>query len=232
MLLNADVGESIKDKAFIPYLDIANVACTYHAGNKNIIKKVVYLAKKHQVKIAAHISYKDKKNFGRKSIFFSKTQLKPQLQEQLELLEKICRKEQYPFVFVKPHGALYNDAIQNEKVFEAIAEVLAAYNPNLEWVFFASLKNEYFQQRAKKYGLKLFFEVFADRNYENGLLMDRKKENAVFKNATEIVQRVLLLQKEGFLFNHKGEKEKLKAQTICFHGDNPASLKAIQSLKI
>ena len=231
MLFNADVGESVEDKAFIPYLDIANVACTYHAGNKIILKIIVNLAKKYQVKIAAHISYKDKKNFGRKSIFLSKEKLKPQLKEQLELLEKICQKEQFPFIFVKPHGALYNDAIQNEKVFEAIAEVIADYNPNLEWIFFASLKNDYFQQKANKYGLKLFFEVFADRSYENSFLMDRKKENAVFKNENEIVQRVLLFKRKGFLLDYKGEKIKLKAQTICFHGDNPASLKAIQNLK-
>jgi UPF0271 protein len=231
MFINADVGEKSHDKAFLPYLDIANVACGFHAGSEKTMEQIVRLAKKYAVKISAHISYKDKKNFGRKSIFTSKKELKPQLLEQLEVLHKICEKNQYPMTFVKPHGALYNDIVKNPAVLECVAEAISEYDKQLQWIFFASGQNKKFSAIAKKYGLKLFFEAFADRQYENGLLMDRKKQNAVISNASDIVQRALLLIKEGVILNHKGEKEKILAQTLCFHGDNLASLEAICNLQ-
>ena len=231
MLISADVGETPQDKEFMPFLDIANIACGYHAGDETSITKMVLLAKKYLVKISAHLSYQDRKNFGRKSIFINKTTLRPQLLTQLQTIDKICKINDLPLVFVKPHGALYNDITKIPAVLEAVAETIAEYNQQLLWIFFATKNNAKYIKIAKKYGLKLLFESFADREYDKGFLKNRKEKGAIIKESSEIIKRVHLLREKNTILNELGKKEKLSAQTICFHGDNPASLVAIKILK-
>ena len=230
MYINADVGESIQDKEFLPFLDIANIACGGHAGDESSMQQRIQLAKQYGVKISAHISYQDKENFGRKSLFSSPAELKFQLLKQLQTLDKICTKNNYPLTYVKPHGALYNDTIKNKLVLRSVAEVITAYNSNLQWIFFANKRNEEHQKIVNKYGIKLCFEAFADRKYEKGLLMDRKKTGAVIKDSDEIIRRFFLLQKQGMIVNERGLLENILAQTVCFHGDNSTSLQAIKTL--
>lgn len=232
MYINADVGETPKDKEFLPFLQIANIACGAHAGDEKTMQQRIKLAQKHQVQISAHIAYCDRKNFGRKSIFFSKEELKPQLLQQLQRLDKICQKNQYPLSYVKPHGALYNDIVKNEETLQSVMEVIAEYNPKLQWIFFASEHNQKYIKITQNYNLQLCFEAFADRQYEKGLLMDRKKTKAVIDDPQEIIRRFFLLQEQGSIVDENGQLQKLQVQTICFHGDNPASLEAIKKLSL
>ena len=231
MLWNADVGEIPQDRLLIPFLDIANIACSFHAGNADTMQETVLLAKKNSVKISAHVSYKDKKNFGRKSIFSSKKNLKKCLLQQLEKIEAICEKNHCLLEYMKPHGALYNDALSNTLVWETLAETLQQFNPKLKWIFFSSHKNKEYENMANNYGLKLIFEVFPDRNYKNGFLLSRKEKNAVIQDAKEISLRILSLQKKRELLDIEGKKMQFLAQTFCLHGDNPAALEAIKIIK-
>ena len=174
MLINGDTGENYSSADFIPLLDIANIACGGHVGNEQTMAQAVLLCKTYKVRVSAHISYKDRKNFGRKTIFVPPTQLKKELISQISLLDKICKRQQTPLEFIKPHGALYNDAVNEDAVFEIIAETLFQYNPKLIWIFFSSKHNLHFKTKAQKYGLKLLWEAFPDREYYHYL----KKEQS------------------------------------------------------
>ena len=236
MLINGDTGENQSKKNhspadFITSLDIANIACGGHIGDEKSITQAVSICKTHKVKIAAHPSYKDKKNFGRKSIFVPPAQLKKDLISQISLLDKICKKQHTRLEFVKPHGALYNDAIISEAVFQVIAETIAQYNPKLGWIFFSSKDNLYFAEKAKKYGLKLLWEAFPDREYYQGKLLDRKEKKAVFQETEQIVERAIQLKKEQTILDYEKKLISMEAQTICLHGDNPASVMAASYIR-
>ena len=225
MLINGDTGEDYSSADFIPLLDIANIACGGHAGNEQTMTQAVLLCKTYKVRVSAHISYKDRKNFGRKSIFGSSAQLKKELISQISSLDKICEKQQTRLEFIKPHGALYNDALISEEIFQVIAETLFQYNPKLAWIFFSSQNNPYFKTKAQKYGLKLLWEAFPDREYYQGKLLDRAEKRAVLQDAKQIIARALQLKNKQPILDYEKKKLPIKAKTICLHGDNSASVK-------
>ena len=80
--LNCDMGESFgiyragNDEEIMPLIDIANVACGFHASDPNHMRKTVALAKKHGVKVGAHPSFPDLQGFGKKRNENAKTRYK------------------------------------------------------------------------------------------------------------------------------------------------------------
>ena len=235
MFLNGDfeiVGEiTAKEKEFIKQLDIINIPCGAHTGNSESIKKAISIAKLCGAKISAHPSYNDKENFGRKSLFLSKKQLKKELLSQLEKLNQLCKIEQTSFNFVKPHGALYNDSLKITEAFAAIAESIAEYNSNLKWLFLGTKSNDSYEKKAKKYGLTLLFEAFPDRAYKSDRLLPRNNSAAIIQNTEHIVDRALALKKKKPIKDYLGNNLLLKVQTICLHSDNPASLESAKLIR-
>ena len=210
---------------------LANIACGGHVGNAQTMAQAVLLCKTYKVRVSAHISYKDRKNFGRKTIFVPPTQLKKELISQISLLDKICKRQQTPLEFIKPHGALYNDAVNEDAVFEIIAETLFQYNPKLIWIFFSSKHNLHFKTKAQKYGLKLLWEAFPDREYYQGKLLDRTEKRAVLQDTKQIIARALQLKKKQTILDYEKKILPIKAQTICLHSDNPASIVAASCIR-
>ncbi len=74
MKLNCDMGESFGswkmglDEDVMPCIDMANIACGFHASDPDVMAFTVQNAKSHNVIIGAHPGYADKKGFGRRSI--------------------------------------------------------------------------------------------------------------------------------------------------------------------
>ena len=81
LLLNCDIGESFGswtmglDAEVMPFIDCANVACGFHAGDPSIMRKTVALALEHGVQIGAHPAYQDLVGFGRRSMAYSAQEL-------------------------------------------------------------------------------------------------------------------------------------------------------------
>jgi UPF0271 protein len=64
--LNCDLGEAMgNDASIMPFISSANIACGYHAGDENMIWETIELAVKNNVAVGAHVSFLDRKNFGR-----------------------------------------------------------------------------------------------------------------------------------------------------------------------
>ena len=114
--INIDIGEGFEiEKDLMPLIQSCNIACGGHAGSTNEIKKCVALAKKYGVKIGAHPSYPDKKNFGRRSLQIDKKTLALSIEKQLRLFLKNLQSTE-DLHHVKPHGALYNDCVKNKQI--------------------------------------------------------------------------------------------------------------------
>src|SRR5437870_3473807 len=121
--LNCDMGEGLPyDAELIPYISSANIACGYHAGNEEIMKRTVELALQHTVAIGAHPGFADKENFGRKEWYLLPEKIYELIIEQLEILKKITDAFNTTIHHVKPHGALYNMAAKNKPLAAIIAQ--------------------------------------------------------------------------------------------------------------
>jgi UPF0271 protein len=217
MKINCDLGEGIgNDTELMPYIDEANIACGFHAGDAFTMRETVALCIRHKVKIGAHPSYLDRENFGRKEIELSPEEIYLLVRKQVETLKKITEQAGAKLNHVKPHGALYNISAKNEAVAKAIAKAVKDIDSSL--ILFG-LKNSHSIAAAKNIGLKTAEEAFADRRYESdGSLTPRSQPGACFTEIQDVLNQV----------------EKIKADTWCIHGDGPYAVdfaKALHELK-
>ena len=236
--LNCDMGESFGlykiglDEEIMPYINMANLACGFHAGDSVTMNKSVALAKKNNVEIGAHPGYQDLVGFGRRSIACSEEEIISLVIYQLGALEGFCKVHNTKVTYVKPHGALYQDMMKNDEVFMAIVKAVAAYDINLKLMILSCPRNDEYASLAKEYNIDLLFEVFADRNYnDNGSLVSRAESNAVIKDESEVITRIKSLKEKGSLLSISGKELSLQTDVLCVHGDTKNALEFIQILR-
>lgn len=238
MKLNCDMGESFgqwqlgQDKAVMPHVDMANIACGFHASDPLIMQRTVTLAKQYNVAVGAHPGYPDLAGFGRRHLQCSPEEIQALVLYQIGALAAFCRQQHMPLSYVKPHGALYNDMMQDEVILIAVLQGIAAFNSELPLMLMAQTDNFRNQALAAQYGVSLIFEAFADRRYTDaGLLQDRSQAGAVFTNQKQIIAQAIQLKEQGCVTSNNGRIIKLNADTLCVHGDNQQSIQVIQKIK-
>lgn len=232
MYLNVDLGEEIKpnleiEKAVMPYIDACNIACSGHAGNEITMRESVLLAKKHKVIIGAHPSYPDRHNFGRVSMNISDEKLRISIIHQIYLLQKIAEKEDVRVHHVKMHGALYNDSANDKKLAELVVKAVKAHNSNC--ILFAPPKS-ILSDVANLHNMKVHYEVFGDRNYNDDLsLMNRSFNKALITNKLDLSLHVRSMLYDQKIISANSKSIEAKMDTICMHSDHD---KAIENIKI
>lgn len=238
LLLNCDMGESFGswtmglDAEVMPFIDCANIACGFHAGDPGIMRKTVALALKHDVQIGAHPAYQDLAGFGRRSMAYTAAELQDLLHYQLGALDGICRAQGTRIGYVKPHGAMYNDMMASPEQLRAVVHAVATYDARLPLMLMATRDNREAQALGDEYGVTLWFEAFADRAYDNaGRLVSRQLPGAVHHDADTIVRQALTLAAGQPLIASDGSALYLHANTLCVHGDNASSVAAVQRIR-
>lgn len=221
--INSDLGEGMGiDAQIMPFISSCNIACGGHAGDIQTMETTIDLAQKHQVKIGAHPSYPDRENFGRKPIAMDLGQLSNSLLEQIRTLESLVHKKRTTLHHIKPHGALYNEAAVNPKIAQLIIDLVKNHFPQC---FLYVPDRSAIAQLAEKNHLKIMYEVFADRNYQDDLtLVSRQNPNAVFKDPKIVEEHLLRMVNERQVKTITGSLKPIKVDTICVHGDNPEAL--------
>ena len=235
--LNCDMGEGFGiytmglDEHIMPYIDMANLACGFHAGDPLTMSKSVTLATQHNVVIGAHPAYPDLVGFGRREMQCSPEEIEAMILYQIGALDTICQVHNTKVDYVKPHGALYNTMMRDETTFRAILTAIHKYDISLKLMILATGQNEHYQNIADDFGISLLFEAFADRAYtKEGALVPRSKEGAVIHDVEHILERVKSLTLSNTLESIEGETLQLKADTLCVHGDNQEALEIIKAL--
>lgn len=234
--LNCDMGESFgqwemgNDSTVMPHIDMANIACGFHASDPSIMDQTIKLALSYDVEIGAHPSYPDLQGFGRRSIPMSPQEITAMLIYQIGALEALCRSHNVELKYVKPHGALYNDMQTNPEIFEAVVDAVSSFS--LPLMTLAITNNQELLNIADRYEVPLLFEAFADRRYlANGLLAPRSLSNAVIHNRDELLDQVAQIVRYKKVRTIDGYSIPLEADTICVHGDNEESIALIQDIK-
>lgn len=217
-LINCDMGEGAGTDEFImPFINAANIACGYHAGDTATMWQTVELAIKNNVAIGAHVSFFDKENFGRSEMNLSNDEVYELVSQQLIILNEITTALDAKINHVKPHGALYNMSAKDGILATVIAKAVKDFDGNLILV---GLSGSHSISEAKKVGLKTASEVFADRTYQDdGTLTPRSLTNALIDTEEKVIIQVLQMIKEGSVTTVTGKTIHIIAETICIHGD-------------
>ena len=227
--LNCDMGEGMpNDAAIIPCITSANIACGYHAGDRDTMRRTVELCLKHSVAVGAHPGFNDKLNFGRTNIQLGEDELYELISKQLYLLDKICKEVKATLHHVKPHGALYNMAAKNQTFSRTIATAVKDFNSKL---IYYGLSGSYMIREAKSIGLVTASEVFADRTYQQaGSLTPRTDSRALIKDKNEVLKQVLLMIMKGKVETVDKSCISIQAETICIHGDGEFAVQFAQAI--
>ncbi|RBP53072.1 5-oxoprolinase subunit PxpA [Arenicella xantha] len=232
LLLNADVGEGLDtDAELFLYLDQANIACGGHAGSAESMRQAVEACIENMVIIGAHPSYPDIENFGRVSIDITHDKLVESIVAQITGLEAICDHAGAKLSYVKFHGALYNDIARDVGLFEKMVQLVAAYPLPLALMVSATMLSAEHRETAKRFDLTLIAEAFADRLYTaDGALTPRTESHAVHQDSALILAQAQSLVSRGAVLLANGQPLNICANSVCLHGDNPASVRAVRQL--
>lgn len=234
--LNCDMGESFGcytigvDDMVMPHISSANIACGWHAGDPQVMNATVLAAKKHGVGIGAHPGYPDLMGFGRRHMALGTDELKQSIVYQIGALQAFCKVHQVGLQHVKPHGALYLDAMGDSKIAEALVQAVLSLDPSLRLVVLAGKKGDDISRIAESWGLKVVREAFPDRGYTTeGTLMPRSRLGALIKDPRIVAKRARDMA-QGFVIAEDGTRINLDAQTLCVHGDNEDALILVQNI--
>lgn len=225
--LNCDMGEmplAISDgtqESLMPFLTSVNIACGGHAGDLGTMKATVEQALRWRLAVGAHPGYPDRVNFGRMELDLPPETVADVVFEQVRALAEVAAASGAEVVHVKPHGALYNQAVRNRILAQAIADGVARWSRDVALVGLAgSPMLDVFQET----GFRVAAEAFADRRYEaDGTLRSRKCKDALICDPREAGQQALLIVERGVVVACDGTEIVVSAQTICIHGDTPGA---------
>lgn len=221
-----------EDELIMPHIDLANLACGFHASDPMTMDRSVKLAKEHKVLIGAHPAYQDLVGFGRRSMHCSYEEIENIVLYQLGSLDAFCKKHDTSISYVKPHGALYNDMMKDMGIFEAILKAIKTFDSSLMLMILSSTRNSEYEKLALEYGVGLLHEAFLDRNYnDDGSLVARSQKDAVIHDVDKVIQRVKELKEHGYIKSIDDKKLRFKVDTLCVHGDTKEALDFIKALK-
>jgi len=225
MDINCDMGEIprlLKNNVYSDLMDHVtsiSLACGGHAGDTEMMRELVIIAKKKNVKVGAHPSYPDRENFGRLELDMASEELLSSIWSQVYSLLKIAEEENISVSHIKPHGALYNQAAKDAQVARVIGDAVDRIDPHLNIM---CLSGSLMVRVVEDMGLKVVQEAFADRTYErNGSLRNRNLDYALITSPQKAADQARLIIERNKVIAFDGSEVSIEAQTICIHSDTP-----------
>ena len=225
--INADVGESFgaytigDDAAVMRSVTSVNVAAGFHGGDPSVLRRTIRLACELGVAVGAHPSFPDLQGFGRRVMSISAQEAEDVVLYQVAAVAGVARAEGLTLSHVKPHGALYNMAVRDRELAEAIARSVFAFDPEL--VLFAPPRSA-LAAAGRAIGLRVAIEGFADRAYQpDGTLVPRDQPGAVIANIEDVVTRAMQMAADRTVVAADGTLVQIDIDTLCIHGDTPGA---------
>ena len=233
--INCDLGESSKlhstenDPLLLRIVNSANIACGYHAGDKPTMEQTIEISKKNNVSIGAHPSFKDLKNFGRKRLNLSPSEINKLIIDQINILSNIAKDKGMKVTHIKPHGALNNMACEDYDLAKIISKAIIQVNKEL--IFLVPTGSQ-MEKAGKKLGMKIAAEIFADRNYEDdGNLVSRSKKNAMITDPQIAKKHVIKMVENQALNCFSGKQIPCEIDSVCVHGDGENAVNTAKQIR-
>lgn len=227
--INCDLGEGIaNENLLMPHITSCSIACGGHFGDENSIDETIQFALKNNVLIGAHPSFPDKENFGRKWIQITNENLSESIQYQMDLFMERMFLYKATLHHIKPHGALYNAIAVDENLAKIFVNSILKYSRNS--FLYVPYKSE-IEKVAIKNNIKIIYEAFADRNYNDDLtLVNRTYSNATITDKEKVFQHVSKMYFDGKVKTISGNEKYIKAATFCVHSDTENSVEIVKYL--
>lgn len=233
--LNSDVGESFgrwtlgDDNAMFASVSSANVACGFHAGDPSVIRRTCREAAEAGVVIGAHVGYRDLAGFGRRFLDISPSELADDVVYQIGALQALAAAEGARVRYVKPHGGLYNAIVRHTAQAQAVVDAVKSVDPSLPIM---GLPGSEVLRLTEQAGLRAVSEAFADRAYNpDGTLVPRSLPGAVLEDPQQVAEHVLRMATESAVRAIDGSVLKIRAESICVHGDSPGAVAMATAVK-
>ena len=226
--LNADIGEGCGDDAAImDYVSSVNIACGWHAGDAETMWLALQAAARRGVAAGAHPGFPDRKTSaaGR---WRAPERVYQDMLYQLGALAGLARAAGVALRHVKPHGALYNQAARDPALAEAIARAVKDFDPGLRLF---GLSGGASIVAARRHGLRVVEEVFADRGYLADGTWPRGEAGAVIRDAAAALEQTLDMVLRGQVRAVSGEYLPIRADSVCLHGDGAQALAFARGLR-
>lgn len=225
--INSDLGESFgafrigHDSGLMTVITSANVAAGFHAGDPTVLRDTLRTAKANGVAVGAHPGFPDLVGFGRREMNVTAREAEDFVLYQVAAVAGVAAAEGLRLQHVKPHGALFNMAVRNRDLADAIARAVAVFDRHL--ILFG-LPGSEILAAGRAAGLRVAAEVFADRAYEpDGSLASRRKPGSVIHDVKTVVERAVRMVGDHIVEATDGSIVRLEADTMCVHGDTPGS---------
>lgn len=226
--LNADIAEGWgaydigNDAELMQIVKSASIACGFHAGDPNTMHRLCLLAKEKGVSIGAHPGFNDLWGFGRRRIQMQPADIEYMVAYQIGALQAMAAYAGLQVTHLKTHGALSNMATEDEGYAMAIGRAIKVVDRDLIYVVLPGTELE---KAALKLGLRLAREGFPDRRYgDDGNLAPRSMSGAVIKDPKVASESALRMVQDGEVMAMSGKRIKLRADTLCVHGDEPTGV--------
>ena len=236
--LNSDVGESFGvykiglDEEVIPHLTSANIGCGFHGGDPSVMRKTISLAKQHGVEVGSHPGFPDFIGFGRRNMDATLEEIQDYVLYQTGALQAFAIAQGLRLQHMKAHGAIYNMAAANTKIWETMAEAISRLDKEIILVVLASSNNKPLLDIGKRYGIRIALEAFPDRAYnKNGSLVSRREKGAVIHDHEVVAKRALKMAIDGKVIAIDGTEIELRPDTLCVNGDNPAAVQMVKKIR-
>jgi UPF0271 protein len=200
-----------------------NVACGFHAGDPMVMDRTVAEAARLGLALGAHPGYADLRGFGRRPMSVDPAEVERDVLYQVGALQAFARAHGTRVAHVKPHGALYNQAALDEDLARAVARGTARAGRDLILVGLAS--SPVLRRAAEAEGLRFAAEAFADRAYDDdGTLRSRRQPGAVITDPEAAARQAVSIARDGCARSAGGAPVRLRADTLCLHGDTPGAV--------
>ncbi|GAB2497204.1 LamB/YcsF family protein [Algoriphagus taiwanensis] len=228
--INCDLGEGVAwENEIFPWIDRASIACGGHIGDEESIATSLAFCKKFGIKAGAHPSYPDRENFGRISLSITDEELIFSLGDQIQLFSKLAKQNQVPLEHIKFHGALYNDAAKYHVLAKLLIQFIHEEYPGTPLLV---PPHSELEKEALRLQHPFLLEVFGDRRYTDDYqLLGRSKEGALLTDFSAVESQLEGILTRNVLISESGKELPIKAETLCFHGDNPEILQLLLPLR-
>lgn len=229
--INCDMGEGYgiyacgDDEGIMPYINMANVACGFHASDPSVMQRTVRLAKRHGVAVGAHPSYPDRQGFGRREMAMDSAELTAAIIYQVGALRGFLQAEGMELGYIKPHGALYGVASRDKDVATAVAAAADAADTALMGMA-NTMHEEVWGDRHQGF----YAEYYTDLEYrpDGSLIITREHAAVDPEDAAAAAVRAVT---DSIAVANDGSEIPMRADVVCVHSDTPGAVALVAAVK-
>lgn len=233
--LTTDIGEGFgrwqlaDDESLLEIVTSANIACGFHAGDPDIMRKTCAMSVANSVSIGAQVSYRDLAGFGRRFMDVSQETLTNDLLYQMGALQAFAAAAGGQVDYIRAHGALYNASAKNIEHAAAIVNATKLFNADLPLLCQVGTEP---WRLANEAGIRTVAEAFVDRAYtDEGLLLSRTELNAMLTDPHEAASRAVDMVFKGQITSINGNQIPIQAEGLLVHCDTLGSVEIARATR-